>query len=278
MIFEKARVLKNNKIAPGEVFQLFLRTKISESAFPGQFVALQPRQFVALQPLVGVPRPFAIYYALPRESLSIVFKVVGENTKWYSELKPGDNIWVLGPCGQPAIAMIDDKAELFILVGGGYGLAALHFLAHRISELTEARIIVAAGFQGKDLVFGRGDFGRFVEPILLVTEDGSMGNKGTAVDLFQSILSDKDNLPDPSRIRVFTCGPKEMMQEIAFIAVKKNISGFAFLEEMMGCGRGICNGCAIKTTGGYKCVCKDGPIFSFEEVIWGDGNNSKEEY
>ena len=59
-----------------------------------------------------------------------------------------------------------------------------------------------------------------------------------------------------------------MLEAVAKIAAEKKIKGYVSLEEKMGCGFGACLGCAVKTTGGYKRVCKEGPVFPIEEVVW----------
>jgi dihydroorotate dehydrogenase electron transfer subunit len=67
---------------------------------------------------------------------------------------------------------------------------------------------------------------------------------------------------------IYACGPKPMLEAVAKIAAERNIKGYVSLEEKMGCGFGACLGCAVKTTNGYKRVCKEGPVFPLEEIVW----------
>jgi dihydroorotate dehydrogenase electron transfer subunit len=266
-VYEQATVRECTKIAEAGVFRLKLETAISRLVQPGQFVTLQP-----LVPGSIPPRPFTVYFAQRGQFIQIVFQVVGPNTQKYSQLKRGQKIYVLGPCGQPVV--IDEEAELFILDAGGCGLASFYYPAHRILSTQETRVIIAAGFKTGQHAFGWEDFENLGAEVNIVTEDGSSivpevpGVKGTAVSLLQKIITGGDNLPEPSRIRVITCGPKAMMKRIALVCRDSDIPCQVFLERMMACGVNSCKACAVRTTQGIKYVCEHGPLFDAEEVIW----------
>ena len=106
------------------------------------------------------------------------------------------------------------------------------------------------------VVFGEEDFKALGVDVTVTTADGSYGIKGFVTDA----------LPEYDYY-YFTCGPEPMLK-----AVYKNAKGdgqFSF-EERMGCGFGACMGCSHKTVKGYKRVCKDGPVFKKEEILWED--------
>jgi dihydroorotate dehydrogenase electron transfer subunit len=103
------------------------------------------------------------------------------------------------------------------------------------------------------------------EPII-VTEDGSIGEKGTVVDALKDFLTHYSSLVP--RLSLYACGPKPMLESISKIAIDKGIKGYVSLEENMACGFGACLGCAVKTVNGYKRVCKEGPVFPIEEIVW----------
>ncbi len=94
------------------------------------------------------------------------------------------------------------------------------------------------------------------------TDDGSYGRKGTIADMIGEHLSGVD--------QVFACGPQAMYEAIHghinnWPAVKPvQVS----LEVRMGCGVGACYSCSIRTGQGMKRVCKDGPVFDINDIIW----------
>jgi dihydroorotate dehydrogenase electron transfer subunit len=93
------------------------------------------------------------------------------------------------------------------------------------------------------------------------TEDGSYGKRGTVMDLLESLDVDDRHL-------LYACGPRGMLRAVAGFAAERGLEGYASLEEKMACGMGACLGCAVKTTGGMKEVCVDGPVFRLDEVVW----------
>jgi NAD(P)H-flavin reductase len=96
----------------------------------------------------------------------------------------------------------------------------------------------------------------------LATDDGSLGFKGRVTDLLRIVLEQTKPLG------LFSCGPHPMLKTIAEIAGEHKINAQLSLEEHMACGLGACLGCVVATKAGYKTVCKDGPVFSGEELIW----------
>ena len=147
--YQTALVRRLSQVAAG-TFQLDLETAISDHVQPGQFVLLQPLAETSL-----LPRPFTVYFAQQGIFIRLVFEARGSNTRLYSQLKSGDKIRVLGPCGQPAV--IDDSARLAIFIGGGCGLASLHWLAFAAGQ-KKIGLLCAAGFRDKDHVFSTKDF------------------------------------------------------------------------------------------------------------------------
>ena len=95
--------------------------------------------------------------------------------------------------------------------------------------------------------------------VCVTTEDGTMGEKGFVTN--HSVLSESFD-------QIFTCGPTPMMKAVARYAKEKGISCEASLENMMACGLGACLCCVEKTTEGNLCVCKDGPVFDVQRLLW----------
>ena len=253
---ETGKVVELESLA-ANTFRLTLEFDSRElplSCHLGQFVRLQ-----ALAPGSILPRPFAVYHAEKRE-LQVVIRVAGQNTGLYLQLQPDDRIIVSGPHGRPI--EINPEMKRVWLVGGGIGLAALFPLAVLLKE--KASII--AGFKTADEVFGQEDFSYPGNWFSIATDDGITGYKGTAADLFALQLA-ACNAVYPAA--VYTCGPVVMMKAVAKICQERQIPCFAFLERVMACGCGACNGCNVFMTGGRVLyVCKDGPVFPAEEIDW----------
>ena len=112
--------------------------------------------------------------------------------------------------------------------------------------------------------------------LCLCTDDGSAGERGTVVDVVKRILFSPSA---PGTHHLYSCGPAPMLKEVAKIASERRIKAYLSLEEHMACGIGACLGCVVQVKDGktgakkkvrptYKKVCKDGPVFDSEVVVW----------
>ena len=131
---------------------------------------IKPGQFVVLEPLNKqsvMPRPFSDFDANTK-SASILFKVVGENTKLYSKLKPGDKIKISGPKGKPM--PIDQNVNKYILVGGGIGAAGLMFLAKELRGLGKSITVLLGAYDLSQIVAVK-NFENYGCEIKIITEN-----------------------------------------------------------------------------------------------------------
>ena len=99
----------------------------------------------------------------------------------------------------------------------------------------------------------------------IATEDGTAGYRGYVTDLLHRHLEQ----PSAGKKRIFACGPPAMLRVVQHMALSNNVRAELSLEAMMGCGFGICVGCAVPERGkpnAYKLVCQDGPVFQAEDV------------
>lgn len=241
--------------------QLFLRCPaIASQCRPGQFVRLQSLASGSI-----FWRPFSIYNRPDENRLELVIARRGANTEQYCRLAPGQTIMLSGPHGRPVI--VNPTFKRILLVGGGCGLASLHFLALVLKE----KASVIAGFKTRQNIFGQDDFSRWVgERFIVATDDGSFGTPGTVVDVFGQMLELQiAKSYDFSGDCVYTCGPLPMMKGIADLCQPAKIKCVVFLEGMMVCGLGACKADAIfMNDGTVKHVCTDGPAFDAREVNW----------
>ena len=186
--------------------------------------------------------------------LTLVYKVVGEGTKVLSEMAVGSELEVLTGLGKGFDA--DACQERALLVGGGLGVPPLLLLAKRLKARGK-KVTAVLGFNKADEIILTQEFEAECDRVAVSTVDGSVGVKGFVTDAIAALKPDYDFF--------YTCGPMVMMK---VVCNSLEGPGEASLEERMGCGAGFCYGCSIQTKNGPRRVCKDGPVFKKEELIW----------
>ncbi|MDW7771352.1 MAG: dihydroorotate dehydrogenase electron transfer subunit [Desulfobulbaceae bacterium] len=254
---EKAPIISKESLT-GEVFRLTVHSpQIAESAVAGQFAMIRVQD--SLDPLLR--RPFSIHKTGADGSVSFLFKVVGKGTAMMAALQPGMELDLIGPLGRGFTRPVTGS---FSMIGGGMGIAPLFFLAQQLLAVERAYsnppVLLGAQTQAELLQLAE----EFVElgfPVHTATDDGTLGHHGFVTELLDRILT---------RVQqVYVCGPMPMMRIVAQKCLKAGVACQVSLETHMACGLGACLGCTIPAApGGYKHVCKDGPVFSAEEVLW----------
>lgn len=234
------------------LFEVLLHSEDSLPPFkPGQFAQIKVAHNGAF-----LRRPISIYKYVGIDTVSFLIQDVGQETHRMCEAHEGDVWQVLMPLGNSFPMPTGDKP---LLVGGGVGVAPLLSLAGKIYRESEAKPTILLGARGKEFFPDLKDFNDVGE-VFLTTEDGSLGEQGFVTD--HSVL-DKEHFTD-----LYTCGPTPMMKAIARWAKTVGIPAYASLENVMGCGMGVCLCCVEPTVGGHKTVCNDGPVFETSELLW----------
>jgi len=206
-------------------------------ARPGQFVMLW-------DPGVG---EIPLSVAGVREGLRLVVARRGRVTSHlHGILGPGSRVHLRGPYGR---GFSFDGVRRALIVGGGYGVAPLLYLAERLSE-RGAELDVLLGFRTGDDVMYVEEFGRLASSVSVATEDGSYGVRGLVTDLLPG-EADYD--------AVYTCGREAMMVKVVRWCLGRGLRVEASLERLVRCGIGICGSCALEPLG--LRVCSDGPVF-----------------
>jgi dihydroorotate dehydrogenase electron transfer subunit len=245
--------------------------------------------FATHQPLIA--RPYSIGFVEPQENsttISFIYKIFGHGSLHVSKLKEGEQIKMLGPLGGNLFYLPKGKTHA-IMVAGGVGFPPMTFMT---SELLKKQIESIDLFVGATSSLGlplpkdikqklHGDalselpaiFRIAADPKVnfeIATDDGSEGHPGFVTDLLELALVNSD----PDKTIVYTCGPWPMMAKVAGITQAKGFDCQACLEEMMGCGIGACQSCAVKIKSNneqgwsYQLVCRDGPVFNANDIIW----------
>jgi len=264
------------------------RSDFLSGAGPGQFLMLRTADLVegadvapsaaslADDPLL----PRAMSYHRVRETpsfenlrtsgsgkeFSILYDVVGRGTAWLARRQPGDLVYAWGPLGRGY--SLRNAGQNLLLVGGGIGIAPLLWLADEAVAKGQSVVLLdgardAAGVFPAELVPSE------VE-VAVTTQDGSMGRRGLVTDVFLDYFEWADT--------VYVCGPNPMFVALADLIrahegptargrVRRAKPVQALLESQMGCGTGICYGCAVFDRRGQpRLVCKEGPRFELRDI------------
>ncbi len=250
---EQAKLVTNRRIYQDTFLAWLESPSIAASAGPGQFV------MVACGPSTVLRRPLAVHRVdAGRRQLALLYRTVGKGTGWLSVQQPGTGISLLGPLGNGF--SLFPGAQNILLVTGGLGIAPLCFFAEHAASKKKSVIML----QGAATASGLYPDTLLPEGItcFTATEDGSAGSRCLVTGMLHDYLGWAD--------QIVACGPSAMYHPIA----RKNSGMFktrpysVSLEVVMGCGFGACYGCSIKTLGGMKKVCKDGPVFDYYDIIW----------
>ena len=198
-------------------------------------------------------RPISVH-DVDWETFSIVYKVVGEGTEAMSRMKERDTLDILTGLGHGF--NIDACRSKALLLGGGVGAAPLYQLAKELCAQGKS-VSVVLGFNKASEVMLVEDFESLGAKVYVATLDGSVGTRGFVTDVVR--------LRSLSYDFFYACGPKPMLKAVCH-SVKG--PGEISFEERMGCGAGYCYCCSIQTVNGPRRVCKDGPVFKKEDLIW----------
>jgi dihydroorotate dehydrogenase electron transfer subunit len=264
------RVVESRRLY-GETFVTwFAAPELVRGAVPGQFVMLrcvepsregeQPCGFASLPVDPLLPRPMSIHrvrQGAEGEEWAVLYDVVGRGTAWLAARQPGDLVYAWGPLGRGFA--LETRTQHVLLVAGGIGVAPLVWLADE-AVAAGKDVVAVLGAKTAAQVFPPWLLPAQVE-VIVMTEDGSLGRRGLATEAFAEYLTWCD--------QAFACGPTAMFQAMADVVRRGRVrrSVQVLLEERMGCGTGVCYGCAIETRRGMRLVCKDGPMFELRDVF-----------
>lgn len=232
-----------NEPLTNDVYKMVLKGDTQSITTPGQFVNIQ---------LDGkyLRRPISVC-DYDDETITIIYKVVGEGTEQMKNLCVGESLDVLTGLGN---GYDISKSTKPLLIGGGVGVPPMYNLAKTLIANGQKPVVVL-GFNTKAEIFYEEEFKAIGCDVLVTTVDGSYGIKGFVTDAMNNLDYDY----------FYTCGPLPMFKAVYNAT---DVSGQFSFEERMGCGFGACMGCSCKTKYGNKRICKDGPVLVKEEIIW----------
>jgi dihydroorotate dehydrogenase electron transfer subunit len=240
------KIKYNRQLIPN-IYEMCLEGDVSDIRQPGQFVN------VAVDKLY-LRRPLSVCDYNEHE-LTLLYKVVGRGTTRLSLMHEGQEVDILSGLGNGFTT--DVPYSNILLAGGGIGIAPLYKLAKELKSRGK-KLSVALCFNTDSEIFYDTAFKEIgLNDVYIVTVDGSRGHKGFVTDLIRQ---------QQQRFGYFyACGPMPMLKALC---QEVNCPGEVSLEARMGCGFGICMGCSIETTKGSQRICKEGPVFKKEDVVW----------
>ena len=221
--------------------------ELVSEAKPGQFIMVNCGEECLL------PRPFSIHQ-VNDDDIALFYAVLvgGKGTRWLSQRQKGARIKLFGPLGNGF--SIYPASHNLLLVAGGNGIAPLYFLAQEASKRGYS-VVLLYGTANEQRYSVSSDI-----KLVAATEDGTVGKKGMITDLLPDFIDWAD--------QVFACGPLAMYKDM-YVQRGKLLKAKPVqisLEVRMGCGFGVCYGCTVRTEGGLKQVCRDGPVFDLDEI------------
>jgi len=277
-----AELLESREILPGQWLQTYSAPELVAGARAGQFVHVRTGDFSGMV----LRRPFS-YNTMDTVAgtLTIHFRTVGRGTEWFTRLRPGDQVDMLGPLGRPF--EVDVRTQHVLLIAGGLGIAGVRSLADESIRSGRQVTLLFGGASARD-VYPSSLLPDEVEYIV-ATDDGSVGHRGFVTELIPEYEAWAD--------QAFACGPLPMLRALAGLAAsrrrrlgvanlgRKRGGGKpipagspqarrkAFLqvsmEQNMGCAVGACLGCVVLSTSGTpQRVCREGPVFASDELDW----------
>jgi dihydroorotate dehydrogenase electron transfer subunit len=234
-----APLVARREVARGMFVLTLEAPRVAETVRAGQFVNL------GWSPGPLLRRPFSVYKA-DGDRIEVLLKAVGAGTMQMLQMKPGEMISCLGPLGHGFD--LSGGPRTVALVSGGLGVAPMP-LAARDARAAGMQVTWVHGARSADELCSEADG----DEVIWATDDGSQGFAGTVVDA----------VPDADL--VLACGPNRMLAAVAM----RWPDGQVAVETYMGCGTGVCLGCAVPLVrGGYDRACKEGPVYRAADVEW----------
>lgn len=239
------KILRNEPLT-ASVWRMTLAGDTQWITAPGQFVDIA---------LDGhyLRRPISVC-DFDGETITLVYKVVGEGTAQMSRMIPGALLDLLTGLGNGFSVV--DAAQRPLLVGGGVGVPPLYNLAKTLLAAGR-RVQVVLGFNTAQEVFYVDEFRALGCTTVVATADGSAGVRGFVTDAIAAECPDFDYF--------YACGPLPMLRALCERVAQDGQLSF---EERMGCGFGGCMGCTCQTKNGPKRICREGPVLTKDEIVW----------
>ena len=268
----RAEIVESERL-PGEHHRLLLKAqRIADEAAPGQFVHVwcHPPEEVDRPPSAALlRRPYSISRIRPPDGLEILLRVRGAGGRALASTPEGQGLDIIGPLGNGF--RIRESLRTAVIVAGGIGLAPVPFLVSALtSRLVRVVLLVGASYDAgiPYRVERSGVEGPTLPGLAALGAEVAFVGEAMEGKLVSELLEERLGEFDAQGDEIMAIGPRAMLKRVAEIAGGR-LPVQVSLEERMACGVGACRSCVVPSTGGgYKTVCRDGPVFYADEIDW----------
>lgn len=240
-------ILEKRSLNPTVTLMKIYAPRVAAKGEPGQFIILRTDENGERIPLTIAD------FDRDKGTVTIIFQIVGATTEKLNHLNEGECLHdFVGPLGR---ATETEGLKKVAVVGGGVGCAIAYPVAKKLHDIgVEVHAIV--GFRNKDLVILEDEFKAASSKFVLMSDDGSAGEKGLVTDALKKLIESGEKYD-----RVITIGPLIMMKFVCQLTKQYEIPTFASMNPIMIDGTGMCGGCRLTVGGQTKFACVDGPEF-----------------
>ena len=246
------KILNKETLNPTVIKMEIEAPYVAKKAQPGQFIILRTDEDGERIPLTVAD------YDREKGTVTIIFQIVGATTEKLGHMNEGDFLAdFVGPLGK---ATHTEGLKKVAVVGGGVGCAIAYPVAKKLHEQgCEVHAIV--GFRTKDLVILEKEFRDASSKFVLMSDDGSVGEKGLVTDALKKLLDSGEKYDE-----VITIGPLIMMKFVCKLTKEYGVKTIASMNPIMIDGTGMCGGCRLSVGGKTVFACVDGPEFDGHEI------------
>ncbi len=246
------RIVKKQVLNPTVTRMEIDAPLVARKAEPGQFIILRVDEKGERIPLTVAD------FDRERGTVTIIFQIVGATTEKLNHLEEGDCLQdFVGPLGRPSET---EGLHKVAVIGGGVGCAIAYPVAKKLHE-QGAVVHSIVGFRNKDLVILEQEFDAVSDKLVMMTDDGSYGEKGLVTNALEKLIEQGESYDE-----VIAIGPLVMMKFVTQLTKRYNIKTVVSMNPIMIDGTGMCGGCRLSVGGQTKFACVDGPDFDGFEV------------
>lgn len=247
------RIRSKKVLGPDLKLMVVEAPEIAAKAQPGQFIILRENEYGERIPLTIAD------FDRTEGTITIIFQEVGRSTRDLGMLEAGDSILdFVGPLGKKS--EIEDFGKV-VCVGGGVGVAPVYPITRALYEAGN-HVVSIIGARSRDLLILEDEMRKVSHQLVVMTDDGSYGEKGFVTDALRKVLS-QDNYA-----RVIAIGPLVMMKAVSEVTREFGVKTIVSLNPIMVDGTGMCGACRVEVGGETRFACVDGPEFDGHEVDW----------
>lgn len=240
-------IVKKEKLNPTVTKMIVKAPLIAKKAEPGQFIIFRATEDGERVPLTITD------FDRQAGTVTIIFQIVGASTMQLNALNEGDYIYdFVGPLGVPTRV---EGLKKVAVIGGGVGCAIAYPVAKKLHSLG-AEVHTVVGFRNKDLVILEDEFKSVSDKFVMMTDDGSHGEKGLVTNALEKLINEGNEYDE-----VIAIGPLIMMKFVCEVTKKYNVKTTVSMNPIMIDGTGMCGGCRLTVGGETKFACVDGPDF-----------------